>query len=321
MNNQVLEKLWCEIVYEPPSHYVYRRIDTICFSEMNVGLNQKINRCLILELPKVHTVDFQSINRMNLALYFFKDTNCIVLELLDKNFNDLFNDLTLSLYQIIKDIRDVSEYSAIFIQTFHKWSEFFIDKKVDRLSDEVIKGLFGELHILKSLAKASPSWKINDTLKSWQGPYDKGHDFIFEDKNIEVKTKNLTGQTIRISSEYQLEQELGKELELVVISVVLDPVNGASLRELAELIKVLVITRMGDVTILIDALNQKNLTFKNMHEYDNYRYVIVKEDVYDPTMIDFPKLIKSKLPDSINGVKYNLNLSFLDTFLIKTGCQ
>lgn len=319
MESGGLESLWSQIKYEPPSQYVYKRIDPLCYPELNIGINSNLNRCLILELPKVHSVDFQSSNKENLALYFFQDTNCIVLELLDSAFNDLFNDLVLSLYHSIMNLRDVPEYSSIFIKIFHKWSEFFHAKKYERLSDDTIKGLFGELYILKSLVLNSKSTKINDTLRSWQGPYDKGHDFIFDEKNIEVKTKSIAKVKVRISSEYQLEQELGKKLELVVISVEHDLVNGVSLSNLIEFIRISVIKCLGDITILLDALNQKNLSFKNMHEYDTHRYVFVKKDTYDPSLDDFPRIIKSSLPNSINEVKYSLNLTLLDSFLIKTG--
>lgn len=319
MESCELEILWNQIHYEPPSQYVYKRIDPLCQPELNIGINSNLNRCLILELPKVHSVDFQSSNTENLALYFFRDTNCIVLELLDSAFNDLFNDLILSLYHSIMDLKEVSEYTSIFIKIFHKWTEFFNAKKYERLSDETIKGLFGELYVLKSLVLDSKSSKINDTLRSWQGPYDKGHDFILDQKNIEVKTKNFANVKVRISSEYQLEQELGKRLELVVISVDNDSVKGLSLSNLIECIRIAVIKSLGDITILLEALNQKSLSFKNMHEYDTHRYLLIKKDTYDPTLDGFPKIIKSNLPDSINEVKYSLNLTLLDDFLIQAG--
>lgn len=319
MESYELEQSWTKITYEPPSQYVYKRIDSICDPELNIGINSKLNRCLILELPAVHSVDFQTTNRQNLALYFYADTNCIVLELLDITFKDLFNDLVLSLYHSVKGESDVAEYSALFIQTFHKWSEFFHDKNNERLSDETIKGLFGELSVLKSLVLESKSSKINDTLKSWQGPFDKGHDFVLEDKNIEVKTKNFANVKIKISSEYQLEEELGKSLELIVISVDYDAINGFSLSDLIESIRIEVIKKMGDLTIFIDALKQKNLTFKNMHEYDNCKYLKRRNDIYNPSMYGFPRIIKSNLSNSISEVNYNLNLSMLDGFLVKTG--
>lgn len=319
MESYELEESWNKINYEPPSQYVYKRIDSICDPELNIGINSKLNRCLILELPLVHQVDFQTTNRQNLALYFYAETNCIVLELLDNAFKDLFNDLVISLYQSIKSVRDVAEYSSIFIQTFHKWSEFFHDKNNERLSDEAIKGLFGELSVLKELVLESKSSKINDTLKSWQGPFDRGHDFILENKNIEVKTKNFSSVKVKISSEYQLEVELGKGLELIVISIDDDAINGIALSNIIESIRIEVIKKLGDLTIFIEALKQKNLTFKNMHEYDNYKYIQKRKDNYNPCMDSFPRLIKSNLSSSITEVNYNLNLSMLDEFLINTG--
>ena len=62
MESYELEESWNKINYEPPSQYVYKRIDSICDPELNIGINSKLNRCLILELPLVHQVDFQTTN-------------------------------------------------------------------------------------------------------------------------------------------------------------------------------------------------------------------------------------------------------------------
>jgi len=319
MDSKYLEKLWAEITFDGMSAYAYKRIDSKSFPDLCIGINSDSNRCVVLELPKGHAVDFQSTHKQNLSLYFYKDTDCIVLELLDSTFNSLFSDLAISLYQSIKNIKNVSEYSSIFIQSFHKWSEFFHENSHDRLNEDTIKGLFGELIILRGLVIDSPSSRINDVLLSWHGPYDRGHDFVFDDKNIEVKTKNTAITTIKISSEYQLDNEPGKEHELVVVSVERDSVNGISLSDILELIKTSVINKLGDMTIIYNAVKQKGLTTKNINEYDEYKFMPIKKDTYNALIDGFPKLVKSNIPTQITSVKYKLNLSLMDKYLVKSG--
>ncbi|RYF97100.1 MAG: PD-(D/E)XK motif protein [Chitinophagaceae bacterium] len=52
---------------------------------------------------------------------------------------------------------DPAQYTNEFIQVFYKWSEFFEDRKNSRLSDEEVKGLYGELFVLKSMVEVSAS--------------------------------------------------------------------------------------------------------------------------------------------------------------------
>lgn len=137
--------------------------------------------------------------------------------------------LVISLYFKIKEIKDYKESTTLFIRTINMWSLFFQDEKNHGHSEDVIKGLFGELTLLNDLIRMSNSSNINDTLKTWQGPYDANHDFYFDDKNIEVSTKNNSKSDINISSEFQLEEELGKSLELVVASVESNLLNGLTL--------------------------------------------------------------------------------------------
>jgi len=316
MDSISLELLWDKIIYDGKTEYVLRRIDSVCIPEVNIGLNSSLKRCLFLELPREYEADFQKIIRQNLTLELLKDTNYIVLELTDDSFYDLFNDLVISLYLRVKDVSDVDTYSKVFIQTFHKWSEFFHDQESDRLSQDVIKGLFGELFVLKLLVEDSNSSIVNDRLKSWKGPYDQGHDFILDSKDIEVKTKNVTKVSVRISSEQQLDCVSNRPLELFVLSVEQDSIHGISIKDLVVDIKTLVINMLGDTSILLKAINQKGLTLKNIHDYDNFRYLPIKKSIYDCTKEGFPKLVKSNIPKSTSNITYDINLLDLDDYLL-----
>ncbi|WDE03708.1 PD-(D/E)XK motif protein [Thalassomonas viridans] len=316
MDSLNLELFWKSIKHDGLSEFVYKRIDDNCIPELNLAINSTMGRCLILELPRDHVIDLPTSTMQNLSLKYYEDTKCIVLQLLDENYNDLFNDLTMSLYLKIMHVSDIEEYSAVFIQTFYKWSEFFHEQNSEKLSRETIKGIFGELIYLRSfLDKASLS-DVNYLLESWHGPYDTGHDFIFNDKNIEVKTKDSNKNKISISSEYQLEAELSKGLELAVISVDLDYVAGCSIKELVQDIRTLIFNRCGDFSILLKALQQKNITLKNISEYDNYRFKPIDLTTYDCLVDEFPKLVKSILPPVLSCVKYDINLKGIENFII-----
>ncbi len=316
INYEDLEKVWETLIYSGKAEFEFYSFDN-GRSEIPIfiGLNSKKNRCLFLELPVDISVDFINSEKENLSLYYFEDTKYIVLELTDDSYFDLFNDLVISIYQRIYNFKDTQKAINTFVKMFYKWSEFFDDKNSNKLSDESIKGLWGEMYVLKDLIENTESKYLNDILRAWKGPYDKGHDFELENKSIEVKTKDVTKQNIIISSEYQLEIENGKDLELLVLSVDKNYIKGKSLSDLFNLIKESVISKLGDFTIVLDALLQKNITQKNIYEYDNFRFKEIEEIVFGCTE-NFPCLNKSNTDQSIHSVRYSLNLNSLTNFII-----
>ena len=314
-----LEQLWKTLNYTGNSEFEFTRIDRgEAIPEISIGFNSLLNRCLLLELPKHHNIDFQKSIKQNLTLSFFKDTGYIVLELIDQSFTDLFDDLIISIYQHIYKLSNVEEYSKVFIQMFYKWSEFFDDKKSEKLSQDQIKGLFGELFVLKDLVREIESFQLNDLLLGWKGPYDKGHDFELDIKNIEVKTKEFTKTSVKISSEHQLEQEADKPLELLVLSVETNTIEGLSLSSLLEQTKTLIVNKLGDFSIVLTALLQKNITSKNIHQYDNFRFKTIEEKIYDTTKENFPKLTKTNTPKAIGSLQYTLHLNYINDYIIST---
>lgn len=292
------------------------RITSECICELYLGVSKDGKRCLILALPDTKHIDFTGIQKENLSIEYFKEKNLIVLQLNDVDFNDLFDDLILSLYQGIKDIGRIEEYSNHFINTFYRWSEFFEEKKSDLLSEEAIKGLTGELLVLKLMISEMNRPEINFLLNSWKGPYDKGNDFELEDRNIEVKTKSISGIDIKISSEFQLEISIGKGLELIVVSLQSDFNDGICIRELIIEIKKLIQEYSGDSSILWKALGQKNITAKNVSQYDMYRFKPINLTSYDCTNNNFPKLNRSNIPVEVSGLKYYLRTNLLSSFIL-----
>ena len=284
-----------------------------CKSDLYLGINKDANRCLILALPKNHNVNFKATIKENLSIEFFPETNYIVLKLIDNTFYELFDDLIISMYNRIKDLSDVENYSKEFIQTFYKWSEFFNDKNSSLHSLEIIKGLFGELFLLQSYIDNLELTNVNDILHSWTGPFDKRHDFTFDQKDVEVKTKTESKLDITISSEYQLEKNVDKELELIVISIIEN--EGNTLQFLIKAIKNKIQLKSGDYTLLLKALNMKGIDLRNASLYDNYLFKPTSQITYNCTSLSFPKIVKSTISKEISKVKYDLRISALNNFI------
>lgn len=297
--------------------YKSLRITASCYSDVYLAINEQGNHCLILSLPNGHDLKFKVIKKDKISLEYLSDKNYVVMTLLDSDFNGLFDDLILSLFNAIKDIEDVAVYSKVFIQTFHRWVLFFTPELPDKLPKDIVKGIFGELVVLKSLIKNLEYSDINDILSGWVGPYDQGHDFIYDDRDIEVKTKDHKRVSVRISGEHQLEIEAGKELILSVVSVSEDLIHGVSMKMLLQELKELTFGRLGDFSIVLKALHQKGLTLQNIGTYDNHRFKPKAITDYNCLGKGFPKIISANLPSNISNVKYDLNLTEMSKFILR----
>lgn len=299
------------------SEYDLIRISSECHAEISLAISPDGNRCLILALPTNFSFDFHPVEREKLSLTKIQKNSYVAMTLLDVDFFDLFDDLIVSMHNSIMDIHDVDDFSKEFIKTFHKWSQFFDRDDDERVPDQIIQGMFGELVYLRRLLSRLPASKVNIALKSWRGPYDQGHDFIFEDKNVEVKTRTLTNTSVRIANEDQLDQLEGKGLELAVVAVERNSANGQTLRELTQEVVRLIEDALGDTAIVYTTMSQKKLGPQNLAEYDNITFRADMITTYDCLVSSFPRIVRSQIPIALFGFKYSLNTSELSDLVVE----
>jgi hypothetical protein len=315
MDVSELDNKWNSLRPDTQGTFKSLRLSADCIPELYIGLDANGIRCLILKLPAGHSINFASVIKQNLSIELFKESSWIILKLTNTVYKDLFNDLIISLYNKVKGLREVSEYTKILIDAFYRWNEFFEDSNSNRLSDEALMGIVGEMFYLLWEIQRNDPLKINEILSSWQGPFDKGQDFVFSNRNVEVKTKQENALDVRISSEFQLQAEIGKELSLVVVTVAIDSA-GLSITDLTNRIRTLVIERLGDFSILLRAFHQKGLTIINLSDYNHFKVRFLQMIAYDCMHPEFPKITVDTKSPLINTVKYNIRISELGGFII-----
>jgi hypothetical protein len=313
-----LEERWKTIPLSENGLNKSFRISSTCSPEIYFAINHKGSRFMVLQVPLGISVYCPSIELENLSIEWSPETRLVLISLRASRFIDLFNDLILSLYNRIKNIKNASEYTKEFIASFHKWSDFFNDTYSNQLSEAEAKGVFGELLILKDcIEKAQPA-DYDEKLKAWQGPYNSSQDFIFTSYNLEVKTKDLDQVTVRISSEFQLDSEPGKGIQLAVVDVVRDE-SGLNLQNLIHELKEIISAKGGDTAILMKALFKAGLGGNNASIYNDLRWKPIGASFYDcAPNTNFPKLIYSEIQEGISRVKYNLSVPLLQDFNIQT---
>lgn len=295
------------------------RISGHCIPELSLALDRNSRRCLVLALDSEVNVNVSETAREHLSLIVLKGQQIqhVVIKLNDAYFNDLFNDLILSIYNTVAKIELQSDQAQELIRSFYKWSEFFIRSSSSRLSREQIQGLLGELKFLRECIENETEMHIDEQLRAWRGPYDNSCDFIFDRKNSEVKTIISGNRSVRISSELQLSTEPAKDLHLLVYEVEPNPENGVSIRDQLKTLRDAIQERLGDFTIILEALRQKSLSMGNVSDYDNFRFVFLSKRTFDATDVEFPKLNSDNTPGAIHAIRYSIKLPLITEYLIE----
>jgi hypothetical protein len=224
--------------------------------------------------------------------------------------SDLFLGLCETLIGSLKEVADPATALAVALAHLKRWKAFLAGRNARLLSPEEVRGLFGELHVLRRL--------YHDTLpqttavNAWLGPDDSHQDFIFGDRAIEVKS--LSGRersTVRISSEDQLESTL-PELFLLTqrLSDMPDADQALSLNGIVSLID-----SELSVAEAIEQFGDKlaGMGYAPLAEYDRPRFVVSGLQGYRVAE-GFPRLIRSEVPQGVTRVAYEIMLEAIAPF-------
>lgn len=310
MDAKSLQQKWKSIRALGSAPYDSLRISQECIPELFIGLDLNHNRNLLLSVPQGINVKCPSAKREHLAIEWHSATRFIILTLKTGAFEDLFNELAISIHERIKNLAEPSVYTGEFIFSFHRWADFFDNQVSPLLPESTVKGIFGELVVLR--------WYVENaydtsTLNAWQGPFNRAHDFIFNSFNVEVKTKEEDQLFVHISSEFQLQAELGKDLELAVVDV-RSSGDGFNLYDLIVSIRQSALLHGADIAPFARALLKAGVGGLNVRNYDHLRWVIRKVVFYDCTPLDFPAIRAPILATGIKSVRYDLNVKAIETF-------
>jgi hypothetical protein len=205
-------------------------------------------------------------------------------------------------YNETKDEISSLELKQILIEMSQVGDLLLENKKI--MSKSNLIGLYGELIFLeKQIAKSSKSFERH--INAWQKNERANNDFIYSDKEHEIKTTALNNKTVRISSEYQLESNNGNQVFLEYL-VIEEKENGRSLDEIVSELR----DKFKNNVKLLFKFNLKleiygyvscNLTKNKKFELFKHRKIKISDD--------FPKLTKSNLPNQISDVRYTVDIS------------
>ena len=300
----------------PVSDYNVRRVTEPTGVPLYWGRDSAGHYLFVVELEGDHARKFRkdgtSVHGINVDLRKFEsnEQQGLVLTLENQVNSDLFHGLCETMISSLKTVDDHATALSVALAHIKRWKAFLAGKKSRLLSSEEIRGLYGELLFLRYLYQGKLDQQ--SALEAWGGPEGEHQDFIFQNSAVEVKA--LSGRersTVRISSEDQLEA-LCDNLYLVIyrLSELPGSERALSLNGLVHAIE----AELNEAEAIEGFFQRLSAYgYVEMVEYDKPEFVVKAHRAFRVND-EFPRLIRSRLPDGIVRLKYELELETIGAF-------
>lgn len=232
--------------------------------------------------------------------------------LLAMEYADVFTALAEDVAPRVANAPDPGSASNTLLARLRRWQKF-LAAGTDGLPPERQKGLFGELHTLRS--HLLPAFGAESAITAWRAPSASHQDFQFPSGAVEVKTTSAKQpQTIRITSERQLDQTGIQALFLHI--VILDErkvesgnsTAGESLPNMVDRVRELLEGHDLATEAFEDGLLEAGYLQADLPRYGERRFTLRNEVTFHVTE-GFPRLVEKDLPNGVGDVSYALTLS------------
>lgn len=232
-----------------------------------------------------------------------KNKSRIIIKPMNNNHYKIFEKyMPLFIINNSKDLLN-SRQIKIILNEIKEFSKL-ISLRKNNMSKEQIKGLIGELFFMKDLINTT-NFKILDIIEAWQKNGNKHNDFVFANKEYEIKTsENIDQKIVHISSEFQLFSFNRSKVFLTFYGLKKSK-DGISLDSLVSDIKYL----LKDQKIALLQFLKKLITngYFSCDFSKNLHFSEVLKHTFEINKM-FPKLTIDEIPRNISEVKYKLIL-------------
>lgn len=195
---------------------------------------------------------------------------------------------------------------------FLTWKKLFKNPSA-QMTEELYKGLFGELFFLKEYLMAHHDIAV--AVNAWSGPDKTAKDFSVSSDWYEIKTVSTNSETVKISSLTQLDAEEPGHLVLVKTEKMSNEFDNGECT--VEQLMTLILKLITDESVK-DEFVKKIIQYGYDVDGDNssyHRYRVAKMNFYGVNN-DFPKITADKVPYSeIVRVIYELSISSIEKYL------
>lgn len=223
----------------------------------------------------------------------------LIFRLARPEFHELFGRLCQDLVEATQT-SGKRDGAARLLARLARWRKLLEPGPDQCLTDAQVRGLFGELWFLKTVA--IPRFGHFHGVNGWNGPMGAPQDFQLGSGLVEVKTILPGKHKVSISSGEQLENG---EAPLQLAVIVIDTSNGMSLVDLVAQLRIELEVAPGTASEF--ELRLAEIGYVDRPEYHQPTFT-VQTIRYYPVIDPFPRILSSKLPAGVSGITYDLDL-------------
>lgn len=261
-----------------------------------LGVDKQEHRHIMATVARDYAFREYQGDSLRLTEWWDGEVRFIDLECTETSLSQVFAGLA---DDVIRRVERGAESAQALLAALGEWRKLF--RPFPAMTEEAARGLFGELYILKELARRNPFYAV----ESWVGPLGNRHDFETPNGDVEVKTSQREGLDVVISSLGQLDPPSVGDLWLVRIRVETNP-HGRSLGEVVEELARCGVPREDLVPRIAEAGFHVDL------DPDEHRFEVIGDPHAWMVDSEFPGLRSADIPESrlsaITSVKYTLDL-------------
>ena len=195
---------------------------------------------------------------------------------------------------------------------FSTWKKLFKNPSSE-MTEELYKGLFGELFFLKHHLMTSHDVAV--AINAWSGPDRTAKDFCVGTDWFEIKTVSTNAETVKISSLTQLDSDVPGHLVLVKTEKMSNEFDNGECS--VEQLLTTILESIADESLKDEFVKKITLYGYNIDSdpsnFNKYRVAKMNFYVADE---DFPKITSNKVPyNEIVRVAYELSISSIEKYL------
>lgn len=287
----------------------YRRFSPTHPVAWYIGLDAN-NHYSLFVITKTKPKAVNSTKLMNVFIGERRDGNYgITFSLLEKKNLDLFVHFCEDMISYSENVFNPEIVADYICARYIQWQKAFIKTEGKILSFEQIKGLIGELCVLKM--KMIPEYGPEKAIESWSGIEATDRDFACDNTWFEVKSTVSGSSSVKISSVEQL--DVSTEGHLIVVT--LDKTSEADTDKITLNSMVDLIVESIPSKVSQERLLNRLLAYGYYHDKE-YDRVAFKYNGMTSYRVDsnFPCLRKTSIPTAIQNAKYELSLAAIDTY-------
>lgn len=233
-------------------------------------------------------------------------------DLLQQDAKKVFFTFCANLIDAVTDIYDEQKALYALKKRYITWKTMFKRDSSNKLSREVLQGLFGELYFMKKYLLDRFGAAV--AVQAWSGPDFKSKDYAVDTEWFEVKTVGANTATVHISSLAQLSSDHDGHLIVIKAEAMSDQFsNGeSSIGELFDYI----FTQINDETaegIFLSKLSA--FGFDSSDESFMSKFDVKSMNAYKVSG-DFPRLTEKDIArPEICDVSYSLIINSLKDYM------